>query len=142
MSNSRENSQGESNISHQEGGINIGRDLIAHGANLIGRDGSIVQNLGVSPDEYYSLFKPLFDMVSQAPTEVKEQAKEKVEMLLDETSKGEKADDGKMASIINGIVELIPGAIGTIVSMFASPILGSFVGPVTKIVLQKLGPNK
>jgi hypothetical protein len=43
-----------------------------------------------------------------------------------------------MADIVDGLVALVPGAVGSVVSMFATPILGGIAGPVTKYVLNKI----
>ena len=51
--------------------------------------------------------------------------------------KGKEADDSKIGKIVEGLVGMVPSAIGTVVSMFASPILGGIVGPVTKFVLDR-----
>ena len=61
-----------------------------------------------------------------------------MEALKEEIAKEEQADDGKIAKIVDGLVEMVPGAIGAVVSLFATPILGGIAGPVTKFVLDKL----
>jgi len=43
-----------------------------------------------------------------------------------------------MAKLVEGIVELVPGAVSAVVSAFATPILGGLAGPVTKFVLDKV----
>ena len=55
-----------------------------------------------------------------------------------EAARGEKADDGRLAQLIEGLVDLAPGAVSAVVSAFASPILAGIAGPVTKYVLDKL----
>ena len=53
-------------------------------------------------------------------------------------SKGEEANDSTIAKLVESIVDLVPGAVSAVVSIFASPILAGMVGPVTKFVLDKL----
>jgi hypothetical protein len=45
---------------------------------------------------------------------------------------------GKLARIIDGLVAMVPEAIGGIVRIFTTPVLRGIVGPVTKFVLEKL----
>jgi len=39
---------------------------------------------------------------------------------------------------VDGLVAMVPGTVGAVVSMFATPILSGIAGPVTKFVLGKL----
>ena len=43
-----------------------------------------------------------------------------------------------MGKIVDGLVGMVPGAVGAVVSMFAMPLLSGIAGPVTKYVLEKL----
>ncbi len=60
-----------------------------------------------------------------------------VEALKAEVAKGQQVEDGKIATIVNGLVDLVPKALGAILSLFATPILSGIAGPVTKFVLDK-----
>ena len=42
-----------------------------------------------------------------------------------------------MTKLIDGLVEMVPGAVSMVVSTFATPVLAGVVGPVTKFVLDK-----
>jgi hypothetical protein len=84
------------------------------------------------------LFAPLLDAAQQAPPQQQEAAVETVVALQEEVAKGEEADDGRMANLIEGLVQLVPAAVTAVVSTFASPILAGVAGPVTKYVLDKL----
>ena len=62
-----------------------------------------------------------------------------MEALKAEAAKGKQADDGTVAKLVDGFVQLVPSAVGAIVSAFGTPILGGIAGPVTKFVLDKIG---
>jgi hypothetical protein len=63
---------------------------------------------------------------------------QKAEELKKEVAKGKEANDGVMAKIVDGLVALVPGAVGAVVGMFATPILGGLAGEATKYVLDKI----
>jgi hypothetical protein len=112
------------------------RGNVNAGGDFIGRD-KITQ--GVSPRDLESLFAPLLAAVAhEAPADKKASAVEQVQALKAEAAKGKQADDSKMAKLVEGLVGLVPKAVGAVVSAFGSPILGGIAGPVTKYVLDKL----
>lgn len=111
------------------GGVHAGRDFI-------GRD-KITH--GLLPRDLAPLFGPLLAAVAkEAPPDKEAAAVQRVEELKAEVAKGKQADDSKLGRIVDGLVAMVPGAIGAVVSMFATPILGGVAGPVTKNVLDKL----
>jgi len=55
-----------------------------------------------------------------------------------EAARGKLADDGRIAKIVDGLVDLVPKAVGAILSSLASPLLDGIAGPVTTFVLGKL----
>ena len=117
------------------GGAYFGGDMRARG-DFVGRD-KIAH--GVSPRELQLLFAPLLAAVAkQTPADKQTAAVQQVEVLKAEVAKGEQADDSKMGRIVNGLVGIVPGAVGSVLSMFATPILGGIAGPVTKFVLDRL----
>jgi uncharacterized caspase-like protein len=132
------------------GGDFVGRDKLVHGDQIttgdvsgtgiaIGRaaHASVVQ--GIAPHDLEPLFAPLLAAIAKAaPDDKKPAALQQAQALKAEAAKGEQAEDGKIATIVNGLVELVPKAVGAIVSLFATPILSGIAGPVTKIVLDKL----
>jgi len=117
------------------GGAYVGGNVTA-GGDFVGRD-KITQ--GLSPRDLESLFAPLLAAVArEAPAGKQAEAEQKVQELKAEVAKGKQADDGKVANIVDGLVEMVPGAVKAVVSTFATPILGGIAGPVTKYVLDKL----
>ncbi len=102
-----------------------------------GAHASVVQ--GIAPRDLEPLFAPLLAAIAQAaPDDKKATALQQAQALKAEAAKGEQAEDGKIATIVNGLVDLVPKAVGAILSLFATPILSGIAGPVTKIVLDKL----
>lgn len=83
---------------------------------------------------------PIAAAIEQAPSN-KDEAKAKLEQLKDEASKGKKADDGIMATLLKGLVGLVPTAITAVASAFGGPILGAIAGPATKAVIDSMKPN-
>ena len=105
---------------------------IGHGAQT-----SVTQ--GISPGELAALFAPLLAAVAKhTPVATQATAVRRVEELKAEVAKGKQADDGKMGTLVEGLIALAPSAVGAVVSMFATPVLGAIVGPVTKFVVDKL----
>jgi hypothetical protein len=118
------------------GAAYVGGNVHVTGGDFVGRDKI---NRGSSPDELAPLFESLLKVVKeQSPPVVQAQATAKVAELKAEVQKGRDADDGKLAGIVEGLAGMVPGAIGSVVRMFASPILTGLIGPVTKYVLGKL----
>jgi hypothetical protein len=110
-------------------GIAIGRNASA----------SVTQTQGISGAELAALFAPLEQAVQSGPADNQPEAQEKLQDLEAEVAKGDEADDSRMAGLINDLVDLVPGAVGATVSVFASPIFGGIAGPVTDFVLKRLG---
>ena len=127
----------------QSGGFKFMQQVIGNTQTFIDGD---VANLyiekGLSPGdlkELDGLFKELHDKVQAASSEaVKQSAQEKAVELQTELTKGKNVNTERMNSIIDALVEMVPGALSALVSMFASPILGALVGPATKLVLDHL----
>ena len=104
--------------------------------DFVGRDRF---SQGISSHDLGSLFAPLVSAVEQrAPVDKQAAALRLVEELNAEVARGTQADDTKMGKIVDGLVAMVPSAVGAIMHMFATPILGGIVGPVTKFVLDKL----
>ena len=132
------------------GGHVAGRDMAVHGDQIttgdvsgtgiaIGRSAQANVTQGVSPRDLEPLFATLLAAVAQhAPADKQAAAVQQVQELKAEVAKGKQAEDGKIAKIVEGLVGLVPKAVGAIVSTFATPILGGIAGPVTKYVLEKL----
>ncbi len=132
------NSSGSINTGTQVntgGGAYVGGNVHA-GGDFVGRD---KVTHGLSPYELEPLFAPLLAVIAQqAAADHKTAAVQQAEKLKTEVAKGKQADDSKMGKIIKGLADMVPGAIGKVVGMFATPILSGIAGPVTKQVLDKL----
>lgn len=123
-------------------GDKVGGDKITVGdvqgtGIAIGRDAQAQIQQGISAAELDKLFAPLVDLVHDLPSDKREPAEQKVQELKQEATKGKAADDSRLAHLIDGLVSLVPAAVSTVVGMFATPILGGLVGPVTKFVLDR-----
>lgn len=107
---------------------------------ITGDVGSI--NQGLTPDDLLkldTLLQPLREEVQQAaPPEKREQAEEKIQELHAELSKGGDASASRLNTILDGLIGLVPGAASAVGTVFASPLLGALVGPVTKMVLEHI----
>ncbi|MGH8578852.1 MAG: hypothetical protein ACREVK_01570 [Gammaproteobacteria bacterium] len=120
------------------GGAYVGGNVDT-GGDFVGRD-RISQ--GLSPQDLEPLFARLLAVVAkEAPADKQAAAVQNVQELKAEVAKGTQADDSKLGKIVDGLVALVPGAIGSVVSMFATPLLNGIAGPVTKYVLDKLKGN-
>jgi hypothetical protein len=117
------------------GGAFVGRDVNTQGGDFVGRDQT---SQGFSPRDLETLFAPLIiAVINQAPTDKQVDAIQQVEELKAEVTKGDQAEDSRIGRIVDGLVTMVPGAVGAIVGMFATPILSGIAGPVTKYVLDK-----
>lgn len=108
------------------------------GGDVVGRDKITTVTTGLSGDQLNQLFAPLLTALRAAPPEKQNEAVQKAEELKKEVAKGKDANDKVMAKIIDGLVALVPGAIGAVVGMFATPILGGLAGSATEYVLDKI----
>lgn len=147
------------------GGDVVGRDKIVHGDEVhgdkvggdkvsgdkiqignvgsgstvaVGRGAMATTTSGISGQELNTLFAPLLEAINRVSPGKQEQAKETAAALQAEAAKGDKADDTRLAKLINGLIALVPGAVGAVVNIFASPILSGVAGPVTTFVLDKI----
>jgi hypothetical protein len=113
-------------------GIGIGR-----GSTGFSVDGDIHGNvsIGADADEIERLFQPVLQAISHAPQDVRAQAVSKVADLKTEAAKGDAANDGVMAGLLNEIKKLVPEAAGALVQAFASPLLQKAAGDLTQLVL-------
>ena len=113
---------------HRRWRFRVGWDKVVHGDQVMGDKITVLD----------TLFAPLTDLTSDLPPDKRELAEQKVQELKQEAAKGKAADDSRLAKLIDGVVALVPAAVSTVVSMFATPILGGLVGPVTKFVLDRI----
>jgi hypothetical protein len=116
----------------QSGGVNIHNSTVT-AQKIVGRD-----NIEVSGAQLDSIFAPVIDAIRGAPPDKQREATQQVEALKTEAAKGGGASDSVMAKLVDGIVGLVPGAVGAMVSAFATPILGAVAGPITKYALDRI----
>lgn len=117
-------------------GAYVGGSVSTGGGDFVGRDKI---TYGLAAADLDVLFAPLLAaVVAQAPVEKREAASQQVLELRQEAAKGGQAEDRRMARIVDGLADLVPGAVATLVGAFASPILGGLAGPATQYVLDKL----
>jgi hypothetical protein len=99
--------KGAINTGHQVstgGGAYVGGNVSA-GRDFIGRDRI---SAGVGQQALQALFAPLLAAVAaQAPPDQQAEAVQQVQELQAEAARGEQADDGAMARIIDGLAELV-----------------------------------
>jgi hypothetical protein len=119
----------------QSGGVNIAGSVGSVGGDIVGGDKIVGAPSSVALE---GALRPLIEAIGAAPTEKRAEADEKLAALKQEAAKGKEANDGVIAKLLDGLVGLVPGAASAVVSAFATPILGTIVGPVTRFVLGKL----
>lgn len=124
------------------GGAFFGGPVTAR--NIVGRD-HIVHAPAASASIGSDLQTVLAALASQirahAPEGQSTSAEQAIDALGSEVIKGRQADDSKLAHLVKGLIDLVPAAVGGIVSAFASPVLGGLAGPLTKAVLDRFGSN-
>lgn len=142
------------------GGSFIGRDKIVHGdevhgdkvmgdkttigdisdstVGVIGRAEQSPVTVGIPAADLDRLFAPVMAAVQQSDLTLRPVAEQTVNELKAETGKGEKANDSRVARLIDGLAGLVPGAVAAVVGAFASPILAGVAGPLTQAVLHKI----
>ena len=98
--------------------------------------------MGLSGPEVAALFAPILQAAQSVPQENHDQAVQAAEQLQAEVAKGSKADDEKVAGLVEGLVGLVPGSVSAMATAFGSPLLAGVAGPVTSYVLKRLGLRK
>jgi hypothetical protein len=135
LTNSGEADMSEKTGQDQSGGVNISGQVGSVGGDIVGRD----KITGVpSPAALDGALHPVTEAIGTAPAEARAEAQAKLAALKQEAAKGKDANDGVIAKLVDGLVELVPAAASAVVSAFATPILGGMVGPVTGFILDKL----
>ena len=118
------------------GGAYIGGQVTA-GRDFVGRDRVVTH--GVAASGIGALFAPLSRAVSEhAEPRNQAEARQRLAEIEAEVARGEQADDSRLARLLDALAALVPGAVASLVSTFASPPLAAAVGPVTRFVLGKL----
>jgi hypothetical protein len=124
------------------GNINTGTQITGNvsGCGIAigsGAQSSVTQ--GISPRDLEPLFAQLLAAVArEVPPERRADVVQRVAELKSEVARDKQADDGKIARILEGLVDLVPGAVASVVGTFATPLLGGVAGPLTKSLLNRL----
>jgi len=130
---------GRQTITHTGGGAYVAGNVKVTNGDFVGRD-KTVQGLGAQ--DMAALFEALRQQVlAKAPSpEDAQLAQVNLDALAAEAAKPEgKRSDGLMARLLEGVVGLVPGAVGAVASAFGTPLLAGVAGPATAAVLQRLG---
>jgi hypothetical protein len=120
--------------------ITVG-DITGSMIGVIGRAEHSTVTVGVPAADLERLFVPILAAAQQAGPAQRQAAEQTAQELKVEASKGKKADDTRLAKLIDSLASLVPAAVTAVVSAFASPILAGVAGPVTQYVLQKISGN-
>jgi len=130
------------------GGAHVAGDVTISGGDFVGRDrvnvsgfyqpGWTVGTVNQTTGDLTQHFAALEAAIQAAPPENRQKAQTAVEELKAEATKGERADDGKMADLVGELGGLVPGAVEALVGLFAPAALGKLAGGATKYVLGKL----
>ena len=118
------------------GAAYVGGNVYA-GRDFVGRDS--IRTQGLAAHDIEALFAPLLlAVVQHAPPDKQAAAVQQVDDLKAEVAKDKDAEDSRIGRLLDGLAAMVPGAIGSLVSTFATPLLAAVTGPVTKFVLDKL----
>jgi hypothetical protein len=141
------------------GGDFVGHDKVVHGDEVrgdkvmgdkittgnisgtgiaVGRGARVSVHQGLSGSELDLIFSPLTRALQAAPPGARDEAARVAQDLREEAGKGTQADDNRVAKLIDKLVDLVPGAVSAVVSVFATPILSGLAGNATRFVLDKL----
>ena len=104
----------------------------------IGRGASASQQQGIDAAQLETILAPVVAAIHASPQQDQRPAMQSVEKLETELAKGSSADDRTVARLIDGLVDIAPGAVAALVSAFASPLLAPLAGPATQYVLDKI----
>jgi hypothetical protein len=114
------------------------------GGHVVGRNMTITTTKSTQ-SEIAIAFRPLAEMVKEAPPALRPAAEATLASLKNEAEKseqGEKPDDTVIAGLLKGLAGLVPSAVSAIVSAFGTPILGALAGPATQLALKELGVDR
>jgi len=138
------------------GGDFVGRDRIIHGDEIktgditgtgiaVGRKASANVTTGIDAGALGAALAPVAEAVRQsgADAATQAQAMQMIDELKQRIPQGkDESNDGQVATLLKGLTNLVPGAVSTVVSAFATPIIGGLVGPATKWFLKSLLGDK
>ena len=118
------------------GGAYVGGNVSVQSGDFVGRD---KVTHGVAPADIAGVFAALLAALDkQAEPADKPLAVEQVAAIQAEvTQPPAQRNDKRLARLLDGLVDLVPTAVGAVVSAFASPLLGAVAGPATAAVLDQ-----
>jgi hypothetical protein len=112
--------------------VTIKGDVIGGNKTVYGDSKS---SMATTDDSLNQAFAPLMDALHALPPEQQGAARQKLDALKREVTKGNRADDTKVAGLIADLVGLAPNGTSALARTFAAPILASAIGPLTRLVL-------
>ena len=120
------------------GGAVVGGSVHTGGGHFVGRDMTVQGDRGDGAEIAQAL-APVLTAVQQSTVDAATQAAamQEIEKLKAELAKGKDADDSRIAGILDGLANLVPGAVAAVVSTFGMPLLVGIAGPVTQFVLNQ-----
>jgi hypothetical protein len=122
------------------GGAYVGGNVTVTQGDFVGRD-KLTHNhppAQASGDMAATFATLLAALDRQTSTPNKELAQEHVAALQEECANPPaKRDDKRMARLLDGLVNLVPGAVSAVVAAFASPVLGAVAGPATTALIDQ-----
>lgn len=120
------------------GGAYVGGNVsVKGGGDFVGRDKVTRAAAANDPAAVFAALAAAIDR--HAEPAAKEIAAEQVAAIETEVSTApEKRNDKRLARLVDGLVDLVPGAVGAVVAAFASPLLAAVAGPATAAVLSQL----
>lgn len=77
---------------------------------------------------------PLFEALDRAAGET---GKQNSEALKAEIQKGDKADDFRLAGLVGALLDVVPEAVESVVSLFSHKTIGKIAGKATKAIIDK-----
>ena len=120
---------------HTGGGAYVGGNVsVKGGGDFVGRDKVIH---GVTSTDLPAVFATLLAAINQhtEPAAKELVAEQVAEIQAEATQAPAQRNDKRLARLVEGLVDLVPGAVGAVVGAFASPLMAAVAGPVTAAVL-------
>src|SRR5437870_10178224 len=111
--------ENEKDTDSRSGGVNFSGGTVTVAGDVVGHDKIV--GTEISKIHLDQIFGPLAEAVRTASPENQPEAIQKLEELKNEAAKGKSARDGVVAKLVDGLVGLVPGAVGAVVSAFATP---------------------
>lgn len=111
----------DNRVSRQSVGVNISGGSVIVGGDIVGHDKNV--RMEISRVQLDQTLRGVEDALRAASPKTQADALQKLEELKTEASKGHNARDTVVAKLVDGLVQLIPGAVSAVVSAFGAPIL-------------------